>query len=139
MADGRAVQMRGNDDHPYSAGELCPKVNRFLDRVYAPERVLAPLRRVGAKGEGRFEPITWSEALEVIAGRFHDAADRHGAESIVPYSDAGNQSLLATAFPHRFWNALGGSGLIRALCGPTVGAGVSMTMGTGLCLDPLVL
>lgn len=139
MADGRAVQMRGNDDHPYSAGELCPKVNRFLDRVYAPERVLAPLRRVGAKGEGRFEPITWSEALGVIAGRFHDAAERHGAESIVPYSDAGNQSLLATAFPHRFWNALGGSGLIRALCGPTVGAGVSMTMGTGLCLDPLEL
>ena len=136
---GRAVQMRGNPDHPYSAGELCPKVNRFLDRVYSPDRVLTPLRRVGPKGEGRFEPIGWDEALTTIARRFGEAIDRHGAESVVPYSDAGNQSLLATEFPNRFWNALGGSGLIRALCGPTVGAGVAMTMGTGLCLDPLEL
>lgn len=98
MADGRAVQIRGNDDHPYSAGELCPKVNRFLD-VSRRAGAGAAAAGVGAKGEGRFEPITWSEALGVIAGRFHDAAERHGAESIVPYSDAGNQSLLATAFP----------------------------------------
>ena len=69
VTDGVAVQLRGNAEHPYSAGELCPKVNRFLDRVYHPDRVLTPLRRVGPKGEGRFEPISWSEAVTEAAGR----------------------------------------------------------------------
>ena len=61
---GVAVRMRGDEDHPFSAGELCPKVNRFLDRVYHPDRILTPLRRVGAKGSGEFEPVTWEVAPE---------------------------------------------------------------------------
>ncbi len=61
-----AVKLRGNPDHPYSQGELCPKVNRFLDRVYSPDRVLHPLRRVGTKGAGEFEQFTWDEALAEI-------------------------------------------------------------------------
>ena len=120
--------MRGNPDHPYSKGELCPKVNKFLDRVYSDERVLHPLRRVGPKGEGRFEQITWDEALAEIAARFHEIIDRDGAEAIMPYSDAGNQSLLAMGFPERFWNRLGATRVLRAICGPTVGAGVKMTI-----------
>ena len=132
-----ALQMRGNPDHPYSKGELCPKVNKFLDRVYSDERVLHPLRRVGAKGEGRFEPITWEAALAEIASRFHEIVDRDGAEAIMPYSDAGNQSLLAMGFPERFWNRLGATRVVRGICGPTVGAGVKMTNGTTKCLDPL--
>jgi anaerobic selenocysteine-containing dehydrogenase len=132
-----AMQMRGNPDHPYSKGELCPKVNKFLDRVYSDERVLHPLRRVGAKGEGRFEQTTWEEALTEIATRFHEIIDRDGAEAIMPYSDAGNQSLLAMGFPERFWNRLGATRVERSICGPTVGAGVKMTLGTTRCLDPL--
>ena len=129
--------MRGNPDHPYSKGELCPKVNKFLDRVYSDERVLHPLRRVGPKGEGRFEQITWDEALAEIASRFHEIIDRDGAEAIMPYSDAGNQSLLAMGFPERFWNRLGATRVERSICGPTVGAGVKMTNGTTKCLDPM--
>ena len=132
-----ALQMRGNPDHPYSKGELCPKVNKFLDRVYSDQRVLHPLRRIGPKGEGRFEQITWDEALAEIAARFHEIIDRHGAEAIMPYSDAGNQSLLAIGFPERFWNRLGATRVLRAICGPTVGAGVKMTNGTTKGLDPL--
>ena len=132
-----AMQMRGNPDHPYSKGELCPKVNKFLDRVYSDERVLHPLRRVGPKGEGRFEQITWDEALGEIAARFHEIINRDGAEAIMPYSDAGNQSLLSMGFPERFWNRMGATRLVRAICGPTVGAGVKMTNGTTKCLDPL--
>jgi anaerobic selenocysteine-containing dehydrogenase len=132
-----ALQMRGNPEHPYSQGELCPKVNKFLDRVYSDERVLHPLRRVGAKGEGRFEQITWTAALTEIAARFHEIIERDGAEAIMPYSDAGNQSLLAMGFPERFWNRLGATRVERAICGPTVGAGVKMTNGTTKCLDPL--
>ena len=134
-----ALQLRGNPDHPYSKGELCPKVNKFLDRVYSEERVLHPLRRVGAKGEGRFERISWDDALAEIATRFHDIIERDGAEAIMPYSDAGNQSLLAIGFPERFWNRLGATRVLRAICGPTVGAGVKMTNGTTKGLDPMEL
>jgi anaerobic selenocysteine-containing dehydrogenase len=131
-----AVQLRGDPAHPYSAGELCPKVNRFIDRVYSPDRITTPLRRVGAKGEGRFEPITWDDALTTIGNRLHTVIATHGAEAIMPYSNAGNQSLLATRYPIRFWNRLGGTQLVRALCGATVGAGVQMTNGTTRGLDP---
>lgn len=133
---GRATQLRGNPDHPYSAGELCPKVNRYLDRVYSPDRVLHPLRRVGPKGEGRFEQITWDEALAEIGERFHDIVDTHGAEAITPYVSAGNQSLLAIMFGDRFWHHLGASRVTGSLCGAVAGAGTATTMGTGKGMDP---
>ena len=140
VRDGVAVKLRGRADHPYSYGELCPKVNRFIDRVYSPDRVLHPLRRVGPKGEARFEQITWDDALTEIATRLHGVIDEHGAESILPFSDAGNQSLLAmSSMDGRFFHHLGASLLDRAICGPTVGAGVRMTNGTSLGLDPLEL
>lgn len=133
-----AVTLRGRDDHPYSAGELCPKVNRFLDRVYSPDRILTPLRRTGPKGAGTFEPISWDDALGEIASRLHGLIDEHGAESILPFSDAGNQSLLATmGLSGRFFHHLGASRLVRAICGPTVGAGIAMTNGSPLGMDAL--
>ncbi|WP_162941967.1 molybdopterin-containing oxidoreductase family protein [Desertimonas flava] len=135
-----AVKMRGNPDHPYSQGELCPKVNRFIDRVYSPDRILTPLRRVGPKGEARFEAITWDEALAAIAERLHDVIDTYGPEAVLPFSDAGNQSLLSVmGMDSRFFHHMGASRLVRALCGPTVGAGISMTNGTGRTLDPMQL
>ena len=140
VTDGRAVKLRGRADHPFSQGELCPKVNRFLDRVYSPDRVLHPLRRVGAKGTGEFERVSWHEALAEIATRLHAAIDEHGAEAILPFSDAGNQSLLSiTGLDGRFFHHLGASRLTRAICGPTVGHGVRMTNGSSLGLDPLEL
>ena len=127
-----AVKLRGNPDHPYSYGELCPKVNRFLDRVYSPDRVLHPLRRTGPKGSGQFEQITWDEALAEIGRRLNAIIAEHGGEAIMPFSDAGNQSVLATqGISNRFFHHIGASHLLRNICGPTVGAGVSMTNGTG--------
>ena len=133
---GRATQLRGNPAHPYSAGELCPKVNRLLGRVYSDERVLHPLRRVGAKGEGRFERISWDDALSEIASRFHDIIDSDGAEAILPYVSAGNQSLLALMFGERLWHHLGVSRVTGGLCGLVAGAGTATTMGTGRGMDP---
>jgi len=136
----RAVKLRGRTDHPYSKGELCPKVNRFLDRVYSPDRILHPLRRVGPKGDGRFERITWDEALQSIATELHRVIADHGAEAVLPYSDAGNQSVLAMmGLSARLFGHMGASRLRRALCGPTVGAGLAMTNGSGRALDPLEL
>jgi anaerobic selenocysteine-containing dehydrogenase len=140
VTDGRAVKLRGRADHPFSQGELCPKVNRFLDRVYSPDRVLHPLRRVGAKGTGEFEQVSWDEALAEIATRLQAVIAEHGAEAILPFSDAGNQSLLSiTGLDGRFFHHLGASRLTRAICGPTVGHGVRMTNGSSLGLDPLEL
>jgi anaerobic selenocysteine-containing dehydrogenase len=133
-----AVKLRGNPGHPFSQGELCPKVNHFLDRVYSPDRVLHPLRRVGPKGSGQFEQISWDDALAEIGERLHDVIDTPGAEAVLPFSDAGNQSLLAMiALSGRFFGQMGASRLTRAICGPTVGAGMAMTNGTGRGMDPL--
>jgi len=131
-----AVKLRGDADHPFSQGELCPKVNRFIDRAHSPDRVLHPMRRVGPKGAGEFERISWDDALAEIASRLHDVIDTHGPEALLPYSDAGNQSLLSMfGSGGRFFHHLGASQLERALCGVTVGAGVSMTNGSGASLE----
>jgi len=112
-----AVKLRGNPDHPYSNGELCPKVNRFLDRVYSPDRLLYPLRRVGPKGSAQFERITWDVALAEIARRLHAVIDEHGAEAVMPFSSAGNQSVLSmTGLNGRFFGHMGASRLLRAIC-----------------------
>ena len=134
---GRAVALRGDPDHPYSRGELCPKVNRFIDRVYSPDRITTPLRRVGAKGSGEFEPVSWDEALTDIAAQLNTIIATHGGEAVLPYYDAGNQSLLAVdGISARFMHHIGATRLIRNICGPTAGAGMAMTNGTGLGMDP---
>ena len=71
VEDGRAVRIQGDPDHPVTQGFLCAKVNRYLERTYHPDRLQHPLRRVGAKGEGRFEPVSWSDAIADIAERLH--------------------------------------------------------------------
>lgn len=133
-----AVKLRGNPEHPYSYGELCPKVNRFLDRVYSPDRVLHPLRRSGPKGSGEFEQISWDEALSEIGTRLNAIIEEHGGEAVMPFSDAGNQSILATeGISSRLFNHIGATELLRNICGPTVGAGVAMTNGSSLAADAM--
>src|SRR5204862_1140490 len=87
VENGRAIKVAGDPDHPTTKGVLCTKVARYLDRTYSEKRLLHPLRRVGAKGEGRFEPIGWGEALDTIASRFREIADStDGPQAILPYS-----------------------------------------------------
>ena len=86
---GRAVSVRGRSDHPVTSGWLCAKVNRYLDRVYHPDRLLYPLRRAGSKGSGKFERISWDEAIAEITSSWRDIIARHGAQCILPYSYAG--------------------------------------------------
>ena len=79
VEDGVATKLRGNPAHPFSRGELCPKVNRILDRVYSPDRILTPLIRSGAKGTGEFRPATWAEALSYVSEQLHHIIDTWGA------------------------------------------------------------
>ncbi|CAN5551836.1 molybdopterin-dependent oxidoreductase [soil metagenome] len=136
VTDGVAVQLRGNPAHPYSKGELCPKVNKFLDRTYNDGRLLHPLRRVGPKGSGEFEQITWDDALAEIGDRFRSIVDEHGAGAILPVVSAGNQSLLATSFGQRFWNHLAAAKTTGSLCGAVAGAGTKTTNGSSMGIDP---
>jgi anaerobic selenocysteine-containing dehydrogenase len=135
---GVAVKLRGNPDHPYSRGELCPKVNHFLDRVYSPDRILQPLVRTGTKGDGRFTAIPWDEALNIVAERTLEARTEWGGESILPWWDAGTQGLLQmSSLDRRLFARLGSSRLTGSLCGGTAQAGVAATYGSGRAADPL--
>lgn len=133
-----AVKMTGNPAHPYSRGELCPKVNRFVDRVYAPERLLHPLIRTGPKGTGTFRPATWDEALATVAERVRRVVSEHGGEAVLPWGSAGTQGLIQmNSLDRRFFARLGSSRQIDSLCGATAKAGTALTTGTPLCADPM--
>jgi anaerobic selenocysteine-containing dehydrogenase len=132
-----AVRLRGNPDHPYSRGELCPKVNRFLDRVYSPDRILRPLVRRGAKGDGNLEPVSWDEAVSLVAERLGEIVRRHGGEAVLPWWSAGTQGLIQqSSLDRRFFAKLGASRLTGSLCGAVAGAGTASTNGSGRAADP---
>lgn len=137
VRDGQAVRLRGQASHPFTRGELCPKVNRFLDRVHHPDRVLHPLVRTGPKGTATFERATWDDALERIAARWRQLLDDRGPSSILPFGYAGNQGILqCRTMSERLFNALGVSTVVGGLCGNTAEAGIRVTQGTGIGIDP---
>jgi len=136
VEDGRAVEVRGNPDHPPTHGTLCTKVARYLDRTYSPQRVLHPMKRVGRKGEGRFARIAWDEALDTIAARLADIAQRHGPEAILPYSYAGTMGLLQYgSMDRRFFHRLGASLLDRTICSSAGKAGWVSAIGAAVGMD----
>jgi anaerobic selenocysteine-containing dehydrogenase len=134
---GRAIDIRGAPDHPPTGGVLCTKVARYLERTYSPERVLHPMRRVGRKGEGRFERISWDEALDAIARRFAAiAGSADGPQSIVPYSYCGTMGLLQSgSMDRRFFHRLGASLLDRTICATAGKAGWNATVGASVGMD----
>lgn len=136
-AQGQAVKLRGDPHHPITRGFLCGKVARYLEREYHPDRLLYPQRRIGAKGEGRFERITWEEALREIADRLHEISDRHGPEAILPYSYAGTMGLLNGAgMDRRFFHRLGASRLDRTICSAAGGEALLRSQGVKLGTEP---
>jgi anaerobic selenocysteine-containing dehydrogenase len=117
VQDGRAVRVQGDPDHPVTQGFLCAKVNRYVERSYHADRLTSPMRRVGRKGEGRFEPATWDEALTAIASRLGEIAARHGPEAVLPYSYSGTLGLVQNeSMDRRFFHRLGASLLARTIC-----------------------
>jgi len=121
-------------------GWLCAKVNRYLDRVYHPDRLLYPMRRVGPKGSDTFERISWDEAMAEISSRWRDIIAEHGAQCILPYSYAGTLGLVNGAVTDsRFWNRLGACRLERAICGHAAEEAVMLTIGGRLAPSPEML
>ena len=133
VAEDRVVAVRGSKVNPITHGAVCAKVaNYYPEFVHGPNRLLYPQRRVGSKGEGRFERITWDAALDIIHDRVAAVIDRHGREAVLPLNYAGPHGMLAgDSMSLRFFHKLGASLLIRnPLCGGIRSAAYSGTFGS---------
>lgn len=126
---GVAVRVRGDPEHPYSRGTLCPKMNGYERTVHSPDRLRHPLVRVGSKGDASFRRATWDEALSLVAERLGRIAGEDGPEAILPYSYAGTMGLLQRNAGMPFFHRLGASRLDRTICTPAQGAGWRAVMG----------
>jgi anaerobic selenocysteine-containing dehydrogenase len=139
VEDGEAVRLRGNRDHPFTRGALCAKVNGYLDHTRAPDRLLHPLKRVGAKGEGRFARISWDEALDEIAERLRAVIAEHGGEAIWPFQGTGTLGFIQGCegqAGRRLWNVLGTSRHKLTICSIAGRVGAEYTTGTAAGMDP---
>ena len=132
VAGGIAIKVQGNPAHPHTDGALCTKVSRYTERTYHPERILHPLKRVGPKGTGQFERVSWDAALQDIAARLKAIANRgpDAAQAILPYSYAGTMGLVQSdSMSARFFHQLGASLLDRTICAAAGGEGLTQTLG----------
>jgi anaerobic selenocysteine-containing dehydrogenase len=134
---GRATRVAGDPEHPFTSGFLCAKVNRYVERTYHRDRLLHPLRRVGPKGSGRFEPISWDDALTAIADRLGAIArSSDGPQAVLPYSYAGTMGMLqGSSMDRRFFHRLGASKLDRTICSTAGAMGMRMTVGASIGAD----
>ena len=129
VENGRATQVQGNPAHPMTDGVLCTKVSRYVERTYHPERLLQPLRRVGPKGAGQFEPVGWDEALDAIAQRLKSIAARD-PQAVLPYSYAGTMGQVqGESIAARFFHQLGASLLDRTICASAGAEALTQTLG----------
>jgi anaerobic selenocysteine-containing dehydrogenase len=156
--DGRATRIQGDPEHPVTRGFLCAKVAKYLDRVYSPDRVLYPMRRVASKGPAGAAPnagksaratqastqadqtwqrISWDEALDEIASRLRAVASEFGSEAILPYSYGGTLGALnGASMDRRFFHRLGASQLDRTICSAAGEAGLKSVLGAKFGTEP---
>ncbi|MDW7613983.1 molybdopterin oxidoreductase family protein [Peribacillus simplex] len=135
--DGKIIKVLGDPDHPITKGNICNKVRNMTARLYDPNRLKQPLKRIGPKGEGNFTPISWEEAIDTITSKWKDLIEMHGPESILPYSFYGNMgNLSAEGMDRRFFHKLGASMLERSICNAAGSVGYSYTMGGSFGIDP---
>ena len=162
VEDGRATKIQGDPEHPVTRGFLCAKVAKYLDRVYSPDRVLYPMRRIGPKGpvagQRSFAPpdrvkdpvphkqnpaaqiwerISWDQALDVITTRLCAISGEFGSEAILPYSYGGTLGALnGASMDRRFFHRLGASQLDRTICSAAGEAGLKSVLGVKMGTEP---
>jgi len=139
--EGRATKIQGDPAHPVTRGFLCAKVAKYLDRVYSPDRVLYPMRRIAPKGAAgakqTWQRITWDDALDEITQRLKQTAAQYGSESILPYSYGGTLGALnGGSMDRRFFHRLGASQLERTICSAAGEAGLKSVIGAKLGTEP---
>lgn len=135
--EGRhATRVEGDPSHPFTRGTLCPKMAHYERTVHNDRRIQHPMRRIGKKGEGKFERISWDAAIEEIAARWKRIIAADGAEAILPYSYAGTMGIVQHGAGHAFFARLGASSLDRTICSPAKRAGYKAVMGDTRCAAP---
>jgi len=146
VENGKATKIQGDPTHPVTRGFLCAKVAKYLDRVYSPDRVLYPMRRLAAKGHIAgggslatqvWQRISWDEALNEITSRFKQIVSEFGSEAILPYSYGGTLGVLnGSTMDRRFFHRLGASQLARNICSAAGEAGLKSVIGVKLGTEP---
>jgi len=138
VENGRATKVAGDPDHPFTRGFLCAKVNRYVERTYHRDRLLHPMRRVGPKGSGRFERVSWDDALREIGARLNEIrTSSDGPEAILPYSYAGTMGMVqGSSIDRRLFHLIGASLLDRTICSMAGTVGMRMTVGANIGADP---
>src|SRR5260370_19021544 len=136
VENGVAVKVEGAKDHPFTAGTLCTKVAKYLERTYSKDRLLFPQKRVGPKGKGEFERISWDEALDTIAEKFR-AIEAEDPQGILPYDYAGTMGYGQWhSMGLRFFNRLVPAGLDRTISSSAGKEGVKITLAGSFGMDP---
>jgi anaerobic selenocysteine-containing dehydrogenase len=134
---GRAVALVGDRTHPFTRGALCGKVSHYLDALHAPDRLTQPLLRVGAKGDGCFEQISWEAAIELVAQRLDETIARHGAHAVLPYYSGGTLGKLQCfLMAERLFDHLGTRHPVDTICSAGATAGFEPTLGGAVGFDP---
>lgn len=136
IRDGRIVRVKNDPDHPVSINGICRKMQQYEKNIYLEERILTPLRRTGKKGEGKFEAVSWEEALTEITDRWKVLIAQYGSETILPCMYSGVMSDIQRNCGDAFFNRMGASVLVKTLCSSAKGAGYESVMGKTGCLDP---
>jgi anaerobic selenocysteine-containing dehydrogenase len=116
LGANRIGRVRGAKENSYTAGVICAKVARYAERVHHPDRLLKPLVRAGAKGEGVWKEASWEAALDLVAERFIAAEQKHGSESVWPYYYAGTMGLVQRDSIDRLRHAKKYSGFFDSIC-----------------------
>ncbi len=137
VENGKLISVKGNAQHPMTRGGLCVKLKDYEQRHYHPDRLLHPMRRVGPKGSGQFERISWDEALDEITSRWQAIIEEHGPQAIIPYSYLGNQGLVhGLNGADAFFNKLGATVCERTFCGEGSCTAWLLTVGPTAGVDP---
>ncbi len=136
VKDGRLHGAEPNSKHPFTGDMLCPKGRNLSPYVYSKQRLLHPMRRVGEKGSGEFEKITWNDALKEVALKVKETSEGHGPESILQFDYAGTMGLVQRYFPSRFFNAIGASRVSHTICSRAGDKALQIVWGSNLGMLP---
>ena len=134
FGDNKIGRVRGAGDNEYTAGVICAKVARYAERIHHPDRLTQPLRRIGAKNSGQFAPISWDDALDLVAEKFVRAERAHGSEAVWPYLYAGTMGYVMRDGIHRLRHAMKYSGFLSTICVNPAWSG--FIAGTGKLAGP---
>lgn len=137
VIDGKVIRIKGDDTNPYTGGNVCVKMNHYVNYLYNQDRLMYPMKRVGKKGEGKFERITWDEAYEAIVKNTKKVLKKHGSNAIQQYFYSGNLGYIQNySMSARYFNKLGASGANGNICLAAANAAIPYTYGANIGLDP---